>query len=156
MICASSGATQRCEFDPGHSINPEPWRIPCHHHAILDYCRRFGVTLEPFIQLNHNAFLHSTTAFDGKPQYIRLIKADFEGGVSELLAKATRKGALDEAVSTEDREILLEASGSPGSTGRGIRDPKDRLDDPPAADQAAVGRGLHVEASNSFGSRARL
>jgi hypothetical protein len=30
------------------------------------------------------------------------------------------------------------------------------LDDPPAADQAAVRRDLHVEASRSFGSRARL
>jgi hypothetical protein len=29
------------------------------------------------------------------------------------------------------------------------------LDDPPAADQAAVGRRLHAEASMSFGSRAR-
>ena len=53
------GATQTCEFDPGLYINPGPWRIPYHHYAILDYCRRFGVALEPFIQLNHNAFLHS-------------------------------------------------------------------------------------------------
>jgi hypothetical protein len=34
--------------------------------------------------------------------------------------------------------------------------PEIGLDDPPAADQAAVGRGLHAEASRSFGSRARL
>ena len=103
------GATQRCEFDAGLYLNPGPWRIPYHHYAILDYCRRFGVTLEPFIQLNHNAYLHSANAFDGKPQRIRDIKADFDGGVAELLAKATRKGALDDAVSTEDQEILLEA-----------------------------------------------
>ena len=115
------GATQHCEFDPGLYINPGPWRIPYHHHAILDYCRRFGVTLEPFIQLNHNAFLHSATAFDGKPQRIRLIKADFDGGVSELLAKATRKGALDEAVSKEDREILLEALRSLGALDEDFR-----------------------------------
>jgi monoamine oxidase len=115
------GATQHCEFDPGHYINPGPWRIPYHHHAILYYCRRFGVTLEPFIQLNHNAFLHSATAFDSKPQRIRLIKADFDGGVSELLAKATRKGALDEAVSKEDREILLEALRSLGALDEDFR-----------------------------------
>jgi hypothetical protein len=30
------------------------------------------------------------------------------------------------------------------------------LDDPPAADQAAIGRSLHPEASKSFGNRARL
>ena len=97
------GATQKCEFDPGLYLNPGPWRIPYHHYAILDYCRRFGVALEPFIQLNHNAYLHSANAFDGKPQRIRDIKADFDGGVAELLAKATKKGALDDAVSKEDQ-----------------------------------------------------
>jgi monoamine oxidase len=103
------GATQTCAFDAGLYLNPGPWRIPYHHGAILDYCRQFGVALEPFIQLNHNAYLHSTAAFGGKPQRIREIKADFDGGVAELLAKATRKGALDEALSREDLEILLEA-----------------------------------------------
>ena len=49
------------------------------------------MTLEPFIQLNHNAYLHSTNAFDGKPQRIRDIKADFDGGVAEPWAKATRR-----------------------------------------------------------------
>jgi len=109
------GATQTCGFDPGLYFNPGPWRIPYHHYAILDYCRRFGVALEPFVQLNHNAYLHSSNAFDGKPQRIREVKADFEGGVAELLAKATRKGALDDDVSTEDREILLEALRSFGA-----------------------------------------
>jgi monoamine oxidase len=115
------GATQTCEFDAGLYLNPGPWRIPYHHHAILDYCRRFGVRLEPFIQLNHNAYLHSADAFDGKPQRIRDIKADFDGGVAELLAKATRKGALDDAVSTEDKEILLEALRSLGALDKDFR-----------------------------------
>jgi monoamine oxidase len=115
------GATQHCEFDADLYFNPGPWRIPYHHHAILDYCRRFGVTLEPFIQLNHNAYLHSAAAFDGKPQRIREIKADFEGGIAELLAKATRKGALDDAVSGEDREILLEALRSLGALDEDFR-----------------------------------
>jgi monoamine oxidase len=115
------GATQHCEFDADQYFNPGPWRIPYHHHAILDYCRRFGVTLEPFIQLNHNAYLHSAAAFDGSPQRIREIKADFGGGISELLAKATRKGALDDAVSTEDREILLEALRSLGALDKDFR-----------------------------------
>jgi monoamine oxidase len=115
------GAAQHCEFDAGLYINPGPWRIPYHHHAILDYCRRFGVTLEPFIQLNHNAFLHSSKAFGGRPQRIREIKADFEGGISELLAKATQKGALDDAVSKEDQEILLEALRSYGGLDKDLR-----------------------------------
>jgi monoamine oxidase len=115
------GAMQRCEFDPGLYLNPGPWRIPYHHYAILDYCRRFGVALEPFIQLNHNAYLHSANAFDGRPQRIRDIKADYDGGVSELLAKATKKGALDDAVSKEDQEILLEALRSLGALDKDFR-----------------------------------
>lgn len=101
------GATQRCDFDPGLYLNPGPWRIPYHHGAILDYCRRFGVQLEPFVQLNHNALLHGTRAFGGRPQRVRHVMSDFRGGLSELLAKATRAGALDEAVTREDREVLL-------------------------------------------------
>ncbi len=115
------GATQTCTFDPGLYFNPGPWRIPYHHYAILDYCRRFGVALEPFVQLNHNAYLHSSAAFGGKPQRIRDIKADFVGGVAELLAKATRKGALDDEVSKEDREILLEALRSLGALDNDFR-----------------------------------
>ena len=121
VITELGGARQACEFDAGLYLNPGPWRIPYHHYALLDYCRRFGVTLEPFIQLNHNAYLHSPDAFDGKPQRIRDIKADFDGGVAELLAKATKKGALDDAVSKEDQEILLEALRSLGALDKDFR-----------------------------------
>src|SRR6266516_3128877 len=109
------GATQTCGFEDGLYINPGPWRIPYHHRAVLDYCKRLGVTLEPFIQLNHNALLHATRAFAGVPQRIRDIKTDFQGQISELLAKATQQGKLDEAVSNEDREILMQALKSWGA-----------------------------------------
>jgi monoamine oxidase len=109
------GSTQKCEFDEGLYINPGPWRIPYHHRAVLDYCKRLKVALEPFIQLNHNALLHASKAFGGKPQRIREIKADFQGAVSELLAKVTQQGKLDEAVSKEDKEILLQALRSWGA-----------------------------------------
>ena len=92
------GFTQTCEFEQGLYFNPGPWRIPYHHRALLDYCKRLNVALEPFIQLNHNALLHASRAFDGRPQRIRDIKSDFQGQVSELLAKATEQGRLDEAV----------------------------------------------------------
>ena len=82
---------------------------------MLDYCKRLNVVLEAFIELNHNALLHTSSAFGGQPQRIREIKADFQGQVSELLAKATEQGRLDEAVSSEDREILLEALRSWGA-----------------------------------------
>jgi monoamine oxidase len=103
------GATQRCEFDEGLYINPGPWRIPYHHHGMMHYAKRLGVPLEPFIQVNYNAYLHSPAAFGGKPQRYREIKADYQGHVAELLAKATRQHALDETVSKEDQERLLES-----------------------------------------------
>src|ERR1700704_4211334 len=109
------GATQTCEFEQGLYINPGPWRIPYHHRAVLDYCKRLNVALEPFVQLNHNALLHATRAFGGAPQRIREIKADLQGQVSELLAKVTQQSKLDEAVSVEDREILLQALQSWGA-----------------------------------------
>jgi len=109
------GATQTCGFEEGLYLNPGPWRIPYHHRALLDYCKRLGVALEPFIQLNHNALLHASNAFTGKPQRIRDVKADFQGHVSELLAKVTQQSKLDEAVSVEDREILLQALRSWGA-----------------------------------------
>jgi len=109
------GFKQTCEFEQGLYINPGPWRIPYHHRALLDYCRRLNVALEPFVQLNHNALLHASRAFGGKPQRIRNIKADFQGQVSELLAKVTQQGKLDEAVSKEDREILMQALRSWGA-----------------------------------------
>ena len=109
------GFKQTCEFEQGLYINPGPWRIPYHHRAVLYYCKRLGVTLEPFVQLNHNAFLHATNAFGGAPQRIRDIRSDFQGQISELLAKVTQQGKLDEAVSKEDREILLQALRSWGA-----------------------------------------
>src|SRR3979490_1195697 len=109
------GAPQTCGFEDGLYLNPGPWRIPYHHRALLDYCKRLGVTLEPFIQLNHNALLHASRAFAGVPQRIRDIKTDFQGQISELLAKATQQGRLDEAVSKEDREILMQALRSWGA-----------------------------------------
>ena len=84
------GATQECRFDPGLYINPGPWRLPYHHRGMLSYCKRLGVALEPFIQINYNAYLHSRKAFGGKPQRLRTVKADYHGHIAELLAKATR------------------------------------------------------------------
>src|ERR1700716_1031660 len=112
------GFKQTCEFEQGLYINPGPWRIPYHHRALLDYCKRLGVALEPFIQLNHNALLHASHAFGGKPQRIREIKTDLQGHVSELLAKVTQQGKLDEAVSVQDKEILLQALQSWGALDR--------------------------------------
>jgi len=108
-IVEVGGATQTVGYAPGNYLNPGPWRIPHHHRTLLHYCKTFGVELEPFIQLNHNAFVHRTKAFGGKPQRYKELAVDFKGHVSELLAKSLNAGALDAAVTAEDKARLLEA-----------------------------------------------
>jgi monoamine oxidase len=109
------GARQDCAFDEGLYINPGPWRIPYHHRALLDYCKRLGVRLEPFMQLNFNSYLHASGAFGGRPRRFRHILSDYNGHISELLAKAVNEDRLDDAVSKEDKEILLQSLRSWGA-----------------------------------------
>jgi monoamine oxidase len=103
------GYTQECQFDKDLYINPGPWRIPYHHRGILSYAKRLNVPLEAFVQVNYNAYLHSSGAFGGKPQRYRAVKADYQGHVAELLAKASHQDGLDAKVTREDREKLLES-----------------------------------------------
>ncbi len=102
------GERQVCEFDKGLYINPGPWRIAHNHRAILDYCRRLGVPVEPFIEVNYNGYLHSRNVFGGKPQRIHQMVPDLQGHIGELLAKATRSELLDDALTQEEGELLRE------------------------------------------------
>ncbi|WP_091743047.1 flavin monoamine oxidase family protein [Phenylobacterium immobile] len=108
-VTEMGGAVQKVGFSAGNYLNPGPWRIPHHHRTLLHYCKAFGVSLEPFIQFNHNAFVHSTEAFGGTPQRFRSLAADFEGNVAELLAKAIDQKALDTPLTAEDLDRLKEA-----------------------------------------------
>jgi monoamine oxidase len=103
------GFTQHVQFDQGHYLNPGPWRLPHHHRAILYYAKMLNVPLEPFTQTNYAAYVHSDKAFGGKPKRHREVQADFNGHVAETLAKATSQTKLDQPVTKEDKEMLLEA-----------------------------------------------
>ena len=103
------GATQKVAFAEGNYFNPGPWRIPHHHRAVLHYCKALGVKLESFIQFNHNAYVHSTQAFGGKPQRWREVWSDLQGNLTELLAKAVSQGQLDLPIGIEERDQLLQA-----------------------------------------------
>jgi monoamine oxidase len=113
--------TQECRFDSGLYINPGPWRLPYHHRGMLSYCKRLGVALEPFVQINYNAYVHSRKAFGGKPQRLRTVKADYDGHVAELLAKATQSHALDADVTAEDRATLLDSLRFWGALDKNLR-----------------------------------
>ena len=96
-------------------------RIPYHHIALLDYCKRLNVPLEPFSIINYNAMIHNSKAFGGKPRRYREVETDFRGHVSELLAKATSQGKLDQAVTKEDAEVLMQALARLGRAGPQLR-----------------------------------
>ena len=108
-VTEMGGATQKVGFAAGNYLNPGPWRIPHHHRTLLHYCKAFNVELQPFIQFNHNAYVHNTDAFGGKPQRFKALAADFEGNVAELLGKAIDQKSLDASVTVEDRDRLKEA-----------------------------------------------
>ncbi|MDO4263703.1 MAG: FAD-dependent oxidoreductase, partial [Deinococcus sp.] len=61
-----------------------------------------------FIQTTYTAYIHRK---DAQPNHLRLREsiADCQGGVAELLTKTVNQGALDQEVSAEDREKLLDA-----------------------------------------------
>lgn len=104
-----TGHRQVCSFDdePHLYFNAGPARLPHHHTAVLDYCRAFGIALEPFINDNRAALMHSSVAFGGSPQRAQHMVTDSRGYIAELLAKAIRREALDEPLSLEDRDRLL-------------------------------------------------
>lgn len=114
VIPELGGATQTCQFDKGFYLNPGPWRIPYDHRNLLSYIHELGVPLETQVQTSHNTLLHSTRHFGGKPVRVGTVGSAFSSSVAELLAKSTRQGALDQLVSKEDQEKLLEAMRSWG------------------------------------------
>ena len=115
------GFSQTCEFDAGLYLNPGPWRIPSYHCGILDYCRRLGVALEPFAQVNYNAYYHARQAFGGQPQRFRHLKADFHGGIAELLAKVVHQDKLDASLSPDDKERAACCASQLGRARRELR-----------------------------------
>ena len=102
------GARQEVKFDPGHYLNPGPSRLPYHHYGILHYASRLKVALEPFTQVNYNAFVHNSAGGGRRARY-REVQADFHGHVAELLGQSLKQSALDSDVTRQDKEILLEA-----------------------------------------------
>ncbi|MFN3512818.1 MAG: flavin monoamine oxidase family protein [Phenylobacterium sp.] len=100
-------ATQTVAFSEGLYMNAGPARIPSHHDGLLSYCRKLGVPLEVEINSSRSAYLLAEGSGGGKPVQMRQGVNDTRGHISELLAKAIRKGALDEELTAEDREKLL-------------------------------------------------
>lgn len=103
------GETQECRFSDGHYLNVGATRIP-QEHLTLDYARELGVKIIPFGNQNANTYVNyaGDTSLNNTSVPYRRAKADVLGYVSELLAKATQRGALDDTLSTVDKEKLAE------------------------------------------------
>ena len=101
-IVQTGRSDQIATFDPGFYFNSGPARLPSTHRLILGYARRFGVQLEPFINVNRNAGWD----FGGKVQPERRMVEDMRGHLAELLAKAIDRKALDGIVAKDELDAV--------------------------------------------------
>lgn len=99
---------QECKFDDGLYLNMGPGRLPYHHRRVLHYCEELGVRLEVYVMSTTVNRYQTEGAFGGRPQLNRRIANDTQGYVAELLAKAVRKGCLDQELGEGDRAKLLD------------------------------------------------
>lgn len=101
-IVQNGRTDQRAAFSPGLYFNAGPARIPAGHRVILGYARRFGVALEPFVNVNRSAGWD----FAGKVRPERRMVEDMRGHLAELLAKAIDQHALDQQVPKGELETI--------------------------------------------------
>ena len=99
---------QTCAFDEGLYLNAGPGRIPHHHVQVIDYCRRFGVALQPYIFASRANLVHTAYLGNGRTMPVRRALYDLQGHVAELLAKCSATPGLDLPVSGDDLEKLRE------------------------------------------------
>ena len=135
------GTTQTARFANGLYMNGGPARIP-QHHTTIDYCRELGVPIEPFVNANGSSYYFNqpqrgaSGPLTGKPVRHRAARADLNGYISELLAKAVSQGALSDELSRDDAEAvveLLRALGALGPNDRYVGSERRGYQDPPSA-----------------------
>lgn len=96
------GPVQECRFDDGLYFNAGPGRIPHQHTHVIDYCRRFGVALQPYIFASRANLAHTGYLGNGRTMQIRRAYYDLQGHVAELLDKCVAKPGADLPVGRDD------------------------------------------------------
>ncbi len=99
---------QRCEFDDGLWLNAGPGRIPHWHVRVIDYCRKFGVALQPYIFASRANLVHSATLGNDRTVPVRQALYDLQGIVAEIADKCISKPGLDLPVTGPELEKLHE------------------------------------------------
>ncbi len=105
------GLGQTSRFENGLYFNGGAARIPHHHQLTLQYCRELGVPLEMFNGNNEAAYLFNeggTGPLANKRMRIKEYHNDMRGYTTELLAKALDQNALDQQLTKEDVEKLVD------------------------------------------------
>lgn len=105
------GLAQTSKFENELYFNGGAARIPHHHQLTLQYCRELGVPLELFNGANEAAYLYNDKAEGPLPNKRMRIKEyhnDMRGYSSELLAKALDQSTLDQQLTKEDVEKLVD------------------------------------------------
>jgi monoamine oxidase len=77
----------------------------------MHYTREFAIPLSDYRIIDHNAWVYAENipgALNGKKLRVDEMMADMGGSTFELLAKASDQGALDQELTAEDRERLLD------------------------------------------------
>jgi monoamine oxidase len=154
-VSEEDGPQQTCAFDDGLYFNCGAMRIPYHHATALHYCRELQVPVEVFAVTSDSTYLyqHKAAALGGRRVRLRAARADLDGYVAELLSKAVADRALDEVVSADDRERLLEYLRSAGALdeSRRYRGSSTRGPDEPPPDGAT--RYTPLSLGDLLGSR---
>ena len=104
----TDGTRQTCAFEEGHYFNAGPARLPSTHHTMLGYCRELGVALEVEVNSSRSALMQSNMLNGGVAVPERRVVNDTRGHVSELLAKCIKRGALDQEITADDRERMID------------------------------------------------
>ncbi len=102
---------QTAKFENGLYFNGGAARIPHHHHLTLHYCRELGVPLEMFNGNNEAAYLFNeggTGPLANKRMRIKEYHNDMRGYTTELLTKALDQKALDQQLTKEDVDKLVD------------------------------------------------
>ena len=98
-----------CDFDPGPDFyfNAGPGRIPQNHRAILYYCKKLKIALQPYIFACRANLLQNDQFNQGKPVPLRWVKHDLRGYIAEFLAHGVRSGHINRRLTPGDREAFL-------------------------------------------------
>jgi monoamine oxidase len=93
---------QHCAFSSGLYLNAGAARLPSVHRTILGYARSLGVPIEVMV----NSSRSTKWDFGGRVVTDRQAINSMKGRISELLAKAIDRGALDQELRGGDKEAM--------------------------------------------------